>query len=280
MSKKCTPLRGEARLEVKRLKYWRSRTTFRSWDVEKVHAVVARSTLRSQNVQNTSASEHFWKLRCWKSARRCGAKHVSESKVEKTEGVRSTFGRSDVVLRGSRRGLCTLSKVSKTWGFCSSFNYNHHYTTLHYEHYTTLSLHYTRLTTTTATTTLLYTTLDYTTLPYITLHSLITPPQMHCNYTTLITLYHNYISTTLQLHLQLHYTTLHPAVLGEVHCNHCIHSNKHNSNHLSVHQWIRSAIRDSQQPTYFWNFRHRLVRYCWDQSEDFPLPRLITRGYY
>ena len=24
---------------------------------------------------------------------------------------------------------------------------------------------------------------------------------------------------------------------------------KHNSNHLSVHQWIRSAIRDSQQPT-------------------------------
>ena len=27
------------------------------------------------------------------------------------------------------------------------------------------------------------------------------------------------------------------------------HSRKHDSNHLSVHQWIRSAIRDSQQPT-------------------------------
>ena len=26
-------------------------------------------------------------------------------------------------------------------------------------------------------------------------------------------------------------------------------SEKHNSNHLSVHQWIRFAIRDSQQPT-------------------------------
>ena len=43
---------------------------------------------------------------------------------------------------------------------------------------------------------------------------------------------------------------------------------KHNSNHLSVNQWIRSAIRDSQQPTspigfLFWNFRHRLVRYYW-----------------
>ena len=45
---------------------------------EKVHAVVARSTFPSQNVQNTSASDHFWKLRCRKSARRCGAKHISK----------------------------------------------------------------------------------------------------------------------------------------------------------------------------------------------------------
>ena len=29
----------------------------------------------------------------------------------------------------------------------------------------------------------------------------------------------------------------------------CYHPKKYNSNHLSVHQWIRSAIRDSQQPT-------------------------------
>ena len=29
---------------------------------EKLHAVVARSTFPSQNVQNTSASDHFWKL--------------------------------------------------------------------------------------------------------------------------------------------------------------------------------------------------------------------------
>ena len=33
---------------------------------EKVHAVVARSTFRSQNVQSTPASDHFWKLRCRK----------------------------------------------------------------------------------------------------------------------------------------------------------------------------------------------------------------------
>ena len=45
---------------------------------ENVHAVVARSTFRSQNVQSTPWSDHFWKLRCRKSARRCGAKHISK----------------------------------------------------------------------------------------------------------------------------------------------------------------------------------------------------------
>ena len=50
---------------------------------EKVHAFVARSTFRSQNVQNTPLSDHFGKLRCRKSARRCGAKHISKSKCTK-----------------------------------------------------------------------------------------------------------------------------------------------------------------------------------------------------
>ena len=59
------------------------RTTFGSWDVKKVQAVVARSTFRSQNVQNTPCSDHFWKLRCWKSARCCGGKHISKSKCTK-----------------------------------------------------------------------------------------------------------------------------------------------------------------------------------------------------
>ena len=36
----------------------------------------------------------------------------------KTLGVRTIFGRSDVVSRGRRKELCTFSKVSKTWGFC------------------------------------------------------------------------------------------------------------------------------------------------------------------
>ena len=114
------------------------RTTFGSCDVEKVHAVVARSTCRSQNVQNTPGSDHFWKLRCLKTARRCGTKHISKSKCTKhtrfgpllevemfknwtplwheahfevkmlkTPHVRATFGRSDVVSRGRRKGLWT-----------------------------------------------------------------------------------------------------------------------------------------------------------------------------
>ena len=71
-------------------------TTFGSSDVEKVHAVVARSTFPSQNVQRTPFSDHFWKLRCRTSARRCGTKHVSKFKNYKTHQVWTTFGSSDV----------------------------------------------------------------------------------------------------------------------------------------------------------------------------------------
>ena len=97
MSKKCTPLWREAHFQVKMYKAHHSRTTFlAAWDVEKVHAVAARSTFRSQNVQNTPGSDHFWQLRCRKSARRCGAKHISKSKCTKPHQVRTTFGSWDV----------------------------------------------------------------------------------------------------------------------------------------------------------------------------------------
>ena len=54
----------EAHAEVKMYKTPHVRATFGSWDVEKVHAVVARSTFPSQNVQNTPSSDHFWRFRC------------------------------------------------------------------------------------------------------------------------------------------------------------------------------------------------------------------------
>ena len=80
MSKKCTPLWREAHPQVKMYKTHQGLTTFGSCDVEKVHTVVARSTCPSQNVENTPSADHFWHLRCRKSARRCSAKHISKSK--------------------------------------------------------------------------------------------------------------------------------------------------------------------------------------------------------
>ena len=74
--KNCTPLWREAHFQVKMYKTHHCRTTFGSCDVEKVHAVVARSTFRSQNVKSTRGSDHFWKLRFRKSVRRRGEKHI------------------------------------------------------------------------------------------------------------------------------------------------------------------------------------------------------------
>ena len=55
---------------------------------------MARSTFRRHNAQNTPVSHHFWKLRCRKSARRCGANHISnfEVKISETHHSRTTFG--------------------------------------------------------------------------------------------------------------------------------------------------------------------------------------------
>ena len=44
-----------------------------------------------------------------------------EVKMRKAPHARTTFGRSDVVSPCRRKGLRTLSKVNKTWGFCSIF---------------------------------------------------------------------------------------------------------------------------------------------------------------
>ena len=133
MSKKCTPLWREAHFEVKMYKAHHSRTTFGSWDVEKVHAVVARSTFPSQNVQNT--------------------------------GDRTTFGGSDVA--SLRFGSLHYTIHSTTLQYITQ-----HYTPQHYSYnYRTTqlhptTLHYTKL----HHTKLHYTTPHYTKLHYTTLH--------------------------------------------------------------------------------------------------------------
>ena len=48
-----------------------------------MHAVVARSTFPSQNVQNTRGSDHFWKLRCRKSQKKEDADARKGRKVAK-----------------------------------------------------------------------------------------------------------------------------------------------------------------------------------------------------
>ena len=116
---------------------------------EKVHAVVTRS--RSQTAQNTSVSQHFWKLRCgkcawlrreahldvkpfWKlrcskSARLCGTKHISKSKCqsrlmlqarlwcEAHSEVKSVKNWLSRAIFGSRMlkfaGLCGAKHISK-----------------------------------------------------------------------------------------------------------------------------------------------------------------------
>ena len=120
--KNCTPLWREAHFEVKMYKTHHGRSTFGSCDVEKVHAVVARSTFPSENIQNTSASDHFWKLRCRKSARCCGAKHISKSKCTK----HTTFGPLlEVEMSKKRTPLWREAhfeiKMSKTLGVRTTF---------------------------------------------------------------------------------------------------------------------------------------------------------------
>ena len=250
VSKKCTPLWREAHFQVKMYKTHHCRTTFGSCDVEKVHAVVARSSFPSQNVQNTPLSDHFWKLWCRKSARRCGAKHISKSKCTKhhmfapllevrmlkkctslwreahfevkmfkTLGARTTFGGSDVAsLRFTTLHYITLHSTTL------------HYITLHYTtfqytslHYTTLQLHnYTPLQYTPLHyTTLHYATLHYTTLHYTTLHYLAlhfttlhyTTPHYKYNYDYATTLHYTTLHYTRFHYTLLHYTPLHYTTL-------------------------------------------------------------------
>ena len=117
MSKKCTPLWREAHFKVKMYKTHHSRTTFGSCDVETVHAVVARSTFRSQNVQNTRGSDHFWTLRCRKSARRCGAKHVSKSKCSKHQGFGPLLDVQMSFRMAGARDCGPCQKLAKREGF-------------------------------------------------------------------------------------------------------------------------------------------------------------------
>ena len=127
-----------------------------------MHAVVAGSTLPSQNAQNTRFGALFeieMSKKCtplWHEAR-------FEVKSGHDCGVRSIFGRSDVVVRDRRKGIHYPSLHN---------NYNYAtlgYITLHYATLRYITLHYATLRYTTLIT-LHYITLHYPTLHYIRLH--------------------------------------------------------------------------------------------------------------
>ena len=276
--KSCTPLWREAHLEVKMYKTpqlrttfgsWDvekvhavvarstfgsqnvqntpSRTTFGSWDVEKVHAVVARSTFPSQNVQNTSAPDHFWKLRCRKSARRCGAKHF-QVKMYKTPHVRATFGGSDVekVHAVVARSTFPSQNVQNTRGSDMFGPLLEVQMSLRFASgdYTTL-----------------YTRLHYRTLHYTTLHNTTTTTTELHNYTPLhsTTLNYNTLrhitlhSTTLHyttLHTPLHYTTLH----------YTIHSAHYSTLHYTTLHNTTTTITELHNYTPLHSTTHRYTK--------------------
>ena len=234
--KNCTLLWREAHFEVKMYKTHHGRSTFGSCDVEKVHAVVARSTFPSENVKNTRGSDHFWKLRCrksatplwreahfqvkmykthqvpdqfWqlrcrKSARRCGAKHIPSQNVKNTTcSCHFWKFRSRKSARRLWREAHFEVKMLKTLGFRTTFGGSDvaslRFTTLHYIrlHYTPLHLHYTTLHSTTLQLQLHSTTLN---LHYATLH-----------YTALhyATLHYTTLPSTTLYYITPHSTTLH-----------------------------------------------------------------------
>ena len=234
MSKKCTPLWREAHFQVKMYKAPQLRNIFGSFDAEKVHAVVARSTFPSQNVENTLCSDHFWKLRCRKSAHRCGAKHFPSQNVKNTRGS-DHFWRLRWRFAWQAQGIVHLVKSEQNVRFLSHFQLQPplHYSTLHYTalqlqlrldyiplhdttlHYTHTPLHYNHTTlhsttlhsTTLHSTTLQYTPLHSTTLRSVTLHY-ITLHYIPLHHTTLTTTTTTATTTTILLYTTLHCTTL------------------------------------------------------------------------
>ena len=174
MSKKCTPLWHEARFEVKK-------------------------------VQSTPFSDHFWKLRCRKSACGCGAKHISKSNCEKHRGFGPLLNVQMSFRVAGARDCAPSHKWAKRKGFVSfstTTTTTPHYTPIHYTATTaTPSLH---------STTLHYTTLHYTILNYTQLHSIpFNSIQLH--YTTLhyTTVHYTTLHSTTLHYISLHYILLH-----------------------------------------------------------------------
>ena len=68
--------------------------------------------------------------------------------------------------------------------------------------------------------------------------------------------------------------------LPRLFCNHCNHSRKHNSNHLSVHQLCHpwQQLTSPKMCPILETSRHRLVRYYW--YSKFKVPKSYRHGQF
>ena len=179
MFKKCTPLWREAHFQVKTYKAHHVRTTFGSGNVEKVHAVVARSTFQVNSVKKEGFGPLFdaqMSKKCTPLAREA---HF-QVKMCKAPHARTTFDAS-YGFSWQAQGIVHFVKCVQNVKVLSQFQLQLQlqYATLHYA-------------------TVHYTTLRYTTLQYGTLR-----------YTTLITLHYTTLHYATLHYTTLHYTTLH-----------------------------------------------------------------------
>ena len=93
--KNCTPLWREAHFEAW-YKTPHVRTTFGNWDVEKVHAVVARSTFQSQNAKKHTMFGPLSDVAMSKKSTPLWGEVHFQVKMYKPHQVRTTFGSWDV----------------------------------------------------------------------------------------------------------------------------------------------------------------------------------------
>ena len=149
MSKKCTPLWREAHLQVKMYKAHHARTTFGSSHLEKVHAVVARSTFRRQNVQNTRDLDYLRRFRCRFPSLHYTTLHYTT--LHSTTLHYTPLHKTKPYYTPYHSTLHSTALQLKLHNYTPLHSATLNYTTLHY-----ITLHYTPL--------------PYTTLHYTTLH--------------------------------------------------------------------------------------------------------------
>ena len=93
----CTPLWREAHFEVKMYKAHQLRSTFRNWDDEKVHAVVAQGTFRSQRGKKTDGLRPLLEVE-WDDEKLHAVVAQSTFPSQKIHHSQTTFGSWDFYL--------------------------------------------------------------------------------------------------------------------------------------------------------------------------------------